>query len=76
MRTKPEDWGNLEVAKGNHVDYIKDSQGDHSNNEKYVEDGPGAEFAEAVDYDVLQLQQHLALTQKTLPENWGNLAVG
>jgi len=76
MKTKPEDWGNLAAAKEDHVEYIKESQGNHSNNEKYVEDGPSGDFAEAVDYDVLQLKQHLKMTQMTLPENWGNLEVG
>ena len=51
----PEGWGDLQAAKDEHVDYIKDSQGTHSNNEEYVPDGPGGDYAEAVDYDVIQL---------------------
>ena len=70
----PEGWGDLAGAMANHTDYIKDSLSDHSNNEDYVPDAPSGVFAEAVDYDVLQLEQHLKMTQMTLPENWGDLA--
>lgn len=72
----PEGWGDVQAAKAEHVDYIKDSQGTHSNNEEYVPDAPGGDYAEAVDYDVIQLKQHLEMTQQTLPENWGNLEAG
>ena len=76
MRTKPENWGDMDAAFADHKDSIKDNQSDHSNNEKYVEDAPSGDYAEAVDYDVLQLEQHLKNTQMlmTLPENWGDLA--
>tara|TARA_B110000285_G_C15067064_1_gene585749 strand:+ start:548 stop:697 length:150 start_codon:yes stop_codon:yes gene_type:complete len=40
----------------------------------YVEDAPGGDYAEAVDYDDVQLDQHFKMTQMTLPENWGDLA--
>ena len=56
QRTKPEDWGNLQAALDKHIDYIKDSVGEHSR-ESYVPDGPGGDYAEAVNYDVLQLKQ-------------------
>jgi hypothetical protein len=74
MRTKPENWGDMDAAFADHKDSIKDNQSDHSNNEKYVEDAPSGDYAEAVDYDVVQLEQHLKMTQMTLPENWGDLA--
>ena len=53
MRAPP-GWGDLQAAKDAHVDYIKDSQGTHSS-EEYVPDAPDGAYAEAVDYDVLQL---------------------
>lgn len=39
MRAPP-GWGDLQAAKDAHIDYIKDSQGTHSNNEEYVPDAP------------------------------------
>ena len=36
----PAGWGDLQAAKDDHIDYIKDSQSDHSNNEEYVPDAP------------------------------------
>lgn len=76
LQKKPEGWGDVDAAFQEHKDYIKDSQGDHSNNEEYVPDAPSGDYAEAVDYDVLQLEQHLKMTQMTLPENWGDLDIG
>jgi hypothetical protein len=45
----------------------------HSSDD-YVEDAPSGDYAEAVDYDDVQLDQHFKMTQMTLPENWGDLA--